>query len=473
MTQLSRPDEPTRVWQALLTVTSGVVLLLLCESLWRTPYGISETVALLEDVDRNSPWQFFGLQGVYIRPLFYATLWGVWHAAGSLQAALPWFTALHVASVAGLVCLFIVRLKPTSPIGAAAAMIAVAVLVGSAAFRENLENLPLNHMMLVMVLALVVWSLLERPSRWWHAPAILLLTIAAIGFKEQGVLIAPIVAVAWWMGAPGVGAWTAAASTGVTATYLLLRLWYSPSWPLFPQDVGYGAEMLPVSEAAARFGTFPLPIFAYSVFSGIGSVLFAEPTAGVFRVVPHLLQGQVEPWEINNVVSSSCVTGLAAWWGWSVLRRDANRAWSAEARLCLATLLALAGSALIGFSYTRERMTGVALVFYAITAFHALRAAGERAAHASGVPLVASGLLLMLLGASWQVRAVGTIEYSRETASRNQREWIVGLQGRRLDFADRPVYLRTLEAMVEQGTNAPVAGRTVYPRWLVRLLGER
>ena len=473
MRELSWTDQPTRAWRGLLAATSGVILLLIGYSLWRTPYGISETVAILEDVDRNSPWHFFDLQGVYVRPLFYSTVWGVWQAAGPIQAALSWFTALHIASVVALVSLFVLRLRPTSAIGAAAAMVAVTVLVGSGAFRENLENLPLNQMLIVMVLATAVWSLVERPYRRWHAPAIVALTIAAIGFKEQGILIAPIVVAAWWMGAPGVGSRTAAATTAVTAAYLGLRLWYSPAWPLFPQDVGFGARMLPVSEAAARFGEFPLPIFAYSVVSGAASLLFAEPTAGVFRVVPHVMQGQVEPSQVNNVLSSSCLTALVAWWGWHVFRRDENQAWSAEARLCVATLVALAGSALIGFSYTRERMVGVGLVFYALAAFCALRAAGERAARSSGVPLAAACLTLLLLAASWQVRAIGTLEYSRETASRNQREWIIGLNGRRLDFADRPVYLRTMEAMVEQGTDPPVEGRTDYPRWFVRLLGER
>jgi hypothetical protein len=470
-----RPDtsDPARLWVASLVATSAVILLLLCHSLWRTPYGISETVALLEDVDQNSPWHFFNLQSVYVRPLFYLTLSAIWHTASSVEAALDLFTVLHIASVAALVVLFFAYLRPRTRLDAAAAVIAAAVLMGSAAFRENLENLPLNQMMVVMVLTMVVWIIVGRPARSWHDPAIVVLTVLAIGFKEQGLLIAPIVVTAALMGAPGVSRRGALAIVVLSAGYAMLRLWYAPSWSQFPQEVGFGTGMLRPAEAAARFGVAPLGIYLYNVASGIASLLFAEPTAGVFRVVPHLLEGRWAAWEINNVASSSALTAVTVWWARHAIRRDAEGAWPGEARLAVVTLVAIVGSALLGFAYTRDRMSGVALIFYALAAFCAMRQAAERASRTTGAPLLAAGTVLMLLAASWQVRAIGTLEYSRQTAWQHQREWIIGLQRRRVDFANRPAYLSTLEAMIEQGTTPAATSDPAYPPWFVNWVGQR
>jgi hypothetical protein len=464
--------ERAHLWVASLAATSATILVLLCLSLWRTPYGISETVALLEDVDQNSPWHFFDLQNVYVRPFFYLTLSTIWHTAASVDAALGLFTALHMASVAALVVLFFISLRPRTRLDAAAAVIAAAVLMGSAAFRENLENLPLNQMMVVMVLAMAVWVIVERPAGPRHGPAIVLLTVLAIGFKEQGLIIAPIVVTAALLGAPGVSRRTALAVVAVSAGYALLRLWYAPSWAQFPQEVGFGVAVMRPAEAAARFGASPLGIYAYNVAAGVASLLFAEPTGGVFRVLPHVLEGRWAAWEINNVASSVALTAVTLWWGWHAIRRGADGGPSSDGRLAAVTLVAVAGSALLGFAYTRDRMGGVALIFYALAAFRAVRYAADRASHATGAPLLAAGVVLMLLAASWQVRAIGTIEYSRQTASRHQREWIIGLQRRRVDFADRPVYLRTLEAMIEQGT-APATSDRTYPPWFVNWVGER
>ncbi|MBI4886404.1 MAG: hypothetical protein HY824_04885 [Acidobacteria bacterium] len=378
-----------------------------------------------------------------------------------------------MATVVALVVLFIRQLRPRTLVDAAATMVAVAVLVGHAGFRDNLENLPLNQMMFVMILTLVVWHLLEREWRRWHGPAIIALLLIAVGFKEQGLLIAPLVVAAWWMGAPGAGRWVAAVTVGVAALYLTMRLLNTGSWAVFPQRVGVGFTTLSPEDAMERFGAFLPLIYAYSVGSTVANVLFSEPTAGVFSVVRHISEGRPAPWEINQLLSSVALTGLVSWWGLRSLRRDADGRWSRASRLAIAMVIALAGSAALSFSYTRDRMGGVAVVFYALASFHALRAAAGYASQLSRTKLMAASLGLMLLAGAWQIRAIGTIEIARETASSHRREWIISLQRRRLDFADRPVYLRILETMVEQGTDPSAAHRTQYPRWVVRLLGEQ
>src|SRR6185503_21234407 len=96
-------------------------------------------------------------------------------------------------------------------------------LVGSPGFLDNLE-IPLTYTIVGMAALMGVWILSERTQRWWHAPAIVALTILAIGFKEQGLVIVPIILVAWWTRAPGVRRGTAAAVAVIAVIYVALRL---------------------------------------------------------------------------------------------------------------------------------------------------------------------------------------------------------------------------------------------------------
>jgi hypothetical protein len=251
-----------------------------------------------------------------------------------------------------------------------------------------------------------------------------------------------------------------------------VRLYGAGSWELFPQKVGFGFDVLLPAEAAERFGPFPLTAYVYSAASTMAAVVFSEPSGGVFRVVQHTIQGRVLPWEINHVISSLALTALIVWWGHRALRREADGRWALEARVCVVALIAVAGSAALGFAYTRDRMGGVAVVFYALAAFHALGAAARQASRLAHGRLAAA-VVLMLLAGAWQVRVIGTIEYARETAEQHRREWLVQLRQRRIDFADRPVYTTIMSSLLEQGTAASRVSPTRYPRWIVVTLGIR
>jgi hypothetical protein len=126
----------------------------------------------------------------------------------------------------------------------------------------------------------------------------------------------------------------------------------------------------------------------------------------------------------------------------------------------------------LSFNYSRERLGGMAVVFYAIAVFLALRTVAERTLDAPRARFAAIGLALALLGAAWQTRAVATLEYVRATALRNQLEWLVLLPERRMEFAKRPVYLRIMESMIEQGTDASGPRPTRYPEWVARTIGQ-
>ena len=154
----------------------------------------------------------------------------------------------------------------------------MAVLVGSPGFLGNLE-LPLSYTIVGMPAALIVWTLVERERRAWHAPAIVALTLIAVGFKEQGLVIAPVVIAAWWMCAPGAGRGTAAAVAAVAASYVVFRLAYHDrSMPLFEQDVGFGFSALSPGDAEARFGCFLCGSMRTTPPARPRAPLFGEPS---------------------------------------------------------------------------------------------------------------------------------------------------------------------------------------------------
>jgi hypothetical protein len=483
---MKRHPEPrsSHVWLAAVVVTSIPLLLALCRGMWATPYPISETVSLLQlaGVMEDAPapsdsWIDPTLRSIFdptarswYRPLYHVTWYAFWQGTGSLDASLILFKVLEVGSVTLLVGLFLWRLRPQTFVDYAAASFATAVLVGMPGFRENLE-LPLPMTLIGMPLALIVWMLLEGERRAWHVPTIVALTLIAVGYKEQGLVILPVIVAAWWMGAPGASRATTLTTMAIGAAYLVFRFSTSGNWPPFAQDVGLGFAVIPANEASERFGAFPLWVYAYNAMSTVANILFSEPTAGVFSIVRGLAYGQSTPWQINHLLSSMALTGLVTWWGIGVWKRDADGAWSPESRVLVATVVAIAASGALGFNYSRDRLGGMAVVFYAIAAYLAARAGAERAMRASRGVMVAASLGLLLLAGGWHVRALGTVETVRVSAAKIHREWIADLQSRRTEFAREPGYLRILEAMVAQGTQPVPVPQTAYPGWATALLG--
>jgi hypothetical protein len=463
------------LWTAAVLALWAPAVAILCFTLWRTPFPISEAVAIFEDVVNYPLTRFLIPDTSYYRPLFHVTISAIWHNAGSLEAALAGIKLLQIVPILLLVTLFILHVRPRTPLDAAAAAVAVAVLVGSPGFRDNLE-LPLSYTIVGMPLAVLLWIMLTRERRIahpvWHQAVIVLLTLVAIGFKEQGLVIVPLVLAAWWTRAPGASGAAAMVLVALTGAYVALRLVWRESWPMFEQAVGLGFGEMEPAEAAERYGTFPYLLYAYSGVSTLANVLFAEPTRGTFSIIRALVNGQTQPWQLVHLASSVTLTAIIAWWGVRTLKDAARGGWSPEARVFVALLVVLLACGALSFNYSRDRLGGMAVPFYAMAAFYALRAAAERVLSAPRPAFAAAAVVLLALSAAWQVRAVGTIERARFFATRNHTEWLVLLPERRLEFADRRTYLRIMGAMLEQGTEPDAPRPTRYPRWISRWVGE-
>lgn len=464
------PEHPFR-WTLLVLVATLPLLIPLCLTMWRTPYPISETVSLLEDVRVTTHSFFDPTARTWYRPLYFLT-WSVfWQRTGSLESALLLFRLLGIGAAGGLVLLFIRLLRPRTILDGAAATVAVAVLVGSPAFRTNLE-LPLFMTLVGMPLILLVWMLTEHTPRAWHAPVMVALMLAATGFKEQGLVIVPLVMAAWWAGAPGVTRRAAVAVVAAGSVYLVVRFASNGGWHAFEQSVGFGFVVLSPNEAMARFGHALWAIRGVQVAATASNLLFSEPTDGQFRFVSNLVRGVMHPWQVNMVVSSTALTALIAAWGIGVIRRDRWHAWTLESRVFVAAVVTVGASGALGFSYARDRLGGMAVVFVALAAYFAMRRAGDAVMRLRGALLPMALTALVVLAAAWQVRAVGTLEAVRVQSEKNQREWIVDLFARHRDFADRRVYIEILDSMTAQGVAPSAPHSSEYPDWVRSLLGE-
>jgi hypothetical protein len=313
---------------------------------------------------------------------------------------------------------------------------------------------------------------MNRDSRRWHTPAVVAMTLVAIGFKEQGLVIVPLAIVCWWTGAPSATSRLTASLTVIGAAYVLLRLSWRGDWPVFEQSVGLGFRELEVPEATARFGSSPYLIYAYNAASTIANALLAEPARGVFRIVRAWSDGQVQAWHLVHMGSSIALTCLVGWWGIRRLRTSRASGWSIEARVFVAWTVVLLACGALSFNYSRERLWGMAVPFYGIVAFFALREAILRAASLPRSTAVVSGVALMALAVAWQTRAIATIEYVRATAWRNHLEWLVLLPDRRIEFSERPGYLDIMDSMIPQGVNPASPRPTRYPQWVALSIGQ-
>jgi uncharacterized membrane protein YwzB len=298
-----------------------------------------------------------------------------------------------------------------------------------------------------MPLLLGVWMLLQRPPGRWHLPLVLAMTLVAIGFKEQGLVIVPVVMVAWWTGAPSADRRVVISVVALAVAYVALRLSWGGRWATFEQAIGVGFVEYEPSEALARFGEHPYGIYAYNALSTIAN------------------------WQLIQHLSSTMMTAVIVWWGARAFGEASRQGWSTDARLCLALIAALLACGVLSFNYSRDRLGGMALVLYAVASASALQAAMGQLLQARPLRFATGGAALLLLALMWQTRAIGTIESERVTSYRNQMEWLIAVPPRRIEFAERETYLEIMKSMFSQGTAADLPRPTRYPIWVLRTLG--
>jgi hypothetical protein len=445
------------------------LVLAIAFTLWRTPFPLSEGVALLEDVVNRPATSFLTPSLSYYRPVFHVTLSAIWNSDLPVTVRLGAIKLISIGAVTALGVLFVWCIRPRTWLDAVLGIVAAAVLFGHPGFRDNLE-IPLTYTLVGMPIALGVWLLLQRPASTWRAALILPLVAVAVGFKEQGLVLGPVILAAFVTGVRGADRRLAAATVVLCALYVAIRLIWRGEWAMFEQAVGFGFDEMNPDEAAERFGEVPYLMYPYSSASAILNVLFSEPTRGMFTVVEAVAEGSPPLNELVHVGSSAALTLVIGWWGVRAWR-SRTEAGAPDVQLSAVLVAALLASGVLSFNYSRDRLGGMATVFYALAAFHALRAACSALLARPRWQFACGAALAVLLAVAWQLRAVGTLERARLTASNNQLEWTVAAPARRVEFAERPTYLDLMTVLAAQGADRSVPHPTMWPRPLAQAMG--
>jgi hypothetical protein len=298
-----------------------------------------------------------------------------------------------------------------------AALLALSVVVGLHTSQILFLFVPLNayaaSMLLVLTAALLTLTARVRAVEWLLLP----LTLAALLWLEIGVLIVPIVAVAWVMKAPGT-TWRSVVSTGFGfGIYLVARLGFSPGGvPLESPETGLGFSSIGPDESARLFANAPWLLWLHNIGATLMSVLASEPRAGRFQFIESLLRGNVPPWMWIQVLSSVATTAMIG----AVLLGIRARPHRDRLIAVFGAVLLLGGSVL-GFLYTRDRIGLPAGFGYAMLVYVAVSAVLEhRAQRWRTIP---TALLIGALGACWLIRVGNMYVALRDTAWDYRQEW--------------------------------------------------
>lgn len=420
-----------------------------------------------------TPWreliarEFF--QNSYLRPFLFAELKIIYDLSGGRYY--EWYRGTHVLQVFGLVALYLMLVKPRTWRDAAIVPLGLAILAGGHTFVGTVnEAFPVNTFMTVLLCCLAAANLSMTRHRWWNdVLAVALFAIAALTV-ESGLLVWVIVVAAALVGARGVSRAGLAAMTLLLAGYFFLRFAYlhvgTPG--LIERSSGFGFGRLEPSQLIAIFGSSPLGFYAYNVLASALSVLFAEPSDGMFAFVAALMNGTPTLPHIVSVVASTGTTVVLAAFAWQ--RRAAWRArrFDDDDRLVLIFAAVLIANATLSYAYTKDVIVSPAGVFFAVAAFAALRGLSRewplRLAPARSAAVIAC---CAVLASAWALRVARTHVLLRIEAGKVRTEWSYvddkrasdpGSSDRALrllrDLRNDAIYVRPLPRSLEIANNA-------------------
>ena len=361
----------------------------------------------------------------YMRPLMWGELKLVYDMSGGNY--FTWFRGAHVIELVMVVLLYVRLVRPRTYVDLMALPLGLAVLVGLHTFQGTVrEAFPLNHFLTVLIYTLLAANLVMSRPRWWNdVLAVSLFVVSALTI-ESGLLVWVILVGGWLAGARGISRGAVGVLVALFAGYFVLRFPVlgvgAPD--LMERSSGFGFRILDPPELVERFGANPSGFYLYNIASSALSVLFSEPTGGVFRLTQQVLRGDLDVAAWISPVASLCATALVSTFVWR--RRRAFLEWrlDRDAQLIALFVMVLGANAVISYPYTKDVVMSPAGAFLAVAVFAAARhilmwVAEVRAPRAAMIVLA----LLALTGATWGVRVTGTHLSLRRGAFVERNEW--------------------------------------------------
>jgi hypothetical protein len=417
----ARLSSPRTIAVALMLVLTTLVAVEVC----RIPVQVSDSVGNLLQVQQQPLGDLFVSQfsnGAYVRPLMWAEIKLAYEAARGRETLI--FKAIHVSQLLLLAALALRLMPVRSGAELAAAVLAVLVLFGLHTFDGLVrEAFPINSFLTIVLAVLAVLALADGDPAWWRDLMAVSIAVVALLTLESGLLVAAAAVAARLAGLHGLS-WKAAGVVVLTvAAYLVLRtaVLHVGGPSLSERPSGFGFRTLEPSELLARFGSNPLPFYAYNVIASLATVLFAEPRGGVWYAAQGIAAGDVWPsWLAINVAASVVATGLVLWAIPGAVGRWRAGSAGRHERLLLVAITVVVANAVVSFAYTKDVIMSpggacYALAVYAATAL--LLSGNLRPVSRAVYTVMALGLAL------WLVRAAALPFRLEMQAARVQNEW--------------------------------------------------
>jgi len=423
----------------------------------------STTAAFIDGL-HNSPTMLRPLKQVRTRLLVQAgeALGGRYHLV---------FRGYHAIAGVILVALFVWVCRARTWTDVAALAAGLAVLTGMHTFVGLFrEAFPVNHYLIVAVSALATFALAQSRGSWLaDLAAIALLASAALSF-ESGLLVWPVAVAAYASGLRGISRTGIVIMTIVVLLYAVLRVGYlgKHSAGIGERGTGFGASALTDDEQVRRFGNRPFVLYAYNVTTAAASVVLSQPQIGRFTVVNAWNNGPLPPVFIVQIGSSLLTSLLIAWYVFSRGPSGARR-WREPA---VVTLFAVLGvSALMSYAYAKDEIISTAGVFYAVTAYTALRGLLDARPPAwVGAALV---VVALAVSSAWAIRSAGLHLRLRHGAFEARTEWAYVLSPLAQATWPKDAHTRqVVSRMRDEALLHPTVTPAMLPKWTDRWWGE-
>jgi len=363
-------------------------------------------------------------QQSYLRPLGWAQIRILLDL--SQGRYFEWFRWWHAVQIVLLFVLFLRLVRPRTLAGAAVVPLGLAALIGMHTFAGTVrESMPVNMFLMVLICAFAATDLALGPPRLWRSIAAALLLVFATLSVESGILVAVVFVAAYLVGARGVSRVGVAMQVLLVIGYLVLRfgILHIGSPGLEERTSGFGFSRLDPSALIEKFGTHPLPFYAYNIASSLLSIVVSEPREGVWVATRDFLRGDTRVFQVFNIVASALGSALIVRYIWRRRREWLARRFDRSDQLVF-ILLAMAGAnATVSFAYTKDMILATAGGFYAAALTVAARDFIESMSGLSLARAIAPMLFLVLLSTTWALRAVNAHMGLRIAAVKVRTEW--------------------------------------------------
>jgi glycosyltransferase involved in cell wall biosynthesis len=463
-----------RTWVYLLALVTGASL---AYDLMRIPVqvfdALEEMLAAQQSTSLVDTFWSAAYNTAYMRPLRIVQINAIFDAAnGNYWLA---YRGIHAATmVCGLV-LFARAMRVRTVADLCAAGFALSVVVGMSTFHALVrEAFPIQHFLEIGVLALVMLNLSQaRPRLTVDLAAMVTFVVAALTL-ESGLLVWVVAMAAALVGMRGISRRGLVAMTILLAGYFVLRFGiFSVGTPgLTERSSGYLFDMLDPPEIIQRFGDRLAVFYAYNVASSALSVLFAEPTSGLFITVRAWLDDRMTSGLWLTSISTLVTTGLIAVASVILIRR--YRSSDTSDRLILVFGMVLAANAALSYAYTKDDIMSVSGIFYGLAAYAAIRLLIGRVPPTSRTLASVLTVVILATGTAWAVRSTGIHHVSRLSAFKTRNDWASqpGSWKRSGRWPTDPQSQQLLVELRKQALQMRVPNPYFEPPWMGRLWGE-